>query len=49
MLTKYKGMSDRERWIRYHQICAAWVEHNQPFDEVAFHKFVRGLTKDMGL
>jgi hypothetical protein len=49
MLAKYRGMSDRERWIRYHQICAEWVEQHQPFDEVEFHKFVRGLTKDMGL
>jgi hypothetical protein len=49
MLNKYKGMSDRARWVIYHRICDEWVAENQPFDEQRFHQFVRSLTKDMGL
>lgn len=49
MLSRYRGMSDIERWHLYHQICDEWLKSHEVFDEAEFQRFVAQLTKDMGL
>lgn len=49
MDSKYRGMSDKERWVLYHQLCDEWMASRKTFDEREFQLFVAKLTKDMGL
>lgn len=49
MLTKYKGLTDQQRWVEYGKLKAKWVSENGYGDEKAYDDFIKQITKDLGI
>lgn len=49
MLSKYKDMTEQQRWIEYGKLKAEWVSRNGYSDAVAYDAFIKQITKDLGI
>lgn len=49
MLSKYKGMTDQQRWIEYGKLKAEWISKNGYGDASAYDAFIKQITKDLDI
>lgn len=49
MLSKYKYLTDQERWIEYSRLKVEWVKVNGWNQHEAYDEFIKQIVKDLGI